>query len=87
MLLTTELGKGTMVRLRNGMRARLEDNLKRQSCRLATVYGEEVGLFTEMGSVHASDIQFAQVEDGRWVEVLATPKQQAQARARKLYGF
>ena len=48
---TNDIKKGTMVRLRNGWIARIEDNKKGNS-RLATVFG----VYEEMGSIYAHDI-------------------------------
>lgn len=63
-----EIPKGAEVRLRSGMRARIEDGYKRRHTRLATVYGSEVGLFDEMGSVYAHDIAEVK-QDGEWIPV------------------
>lgn len=52
--------KGTMVDLRNGFKARIEDSKKGQ-IRLATVYG----FVEEMGSVYATDIMYAVIDGDR----------------------
>lgn len=49
---TRDLKKGDMIRLRNGWKARIEDNNRRGLTRICTVWGIE----TEMGSVYAHDI-------------------------------
>lgn len=78
---TNELRKGTMVTLRNGWTARIEDN-KKGNIRLATVFGT----YTEMGSIYATDIVTAQV-NGETVRIVHTAKQlDAQAR-RSVWGF
>lgn len=78
---TNELRKGTMVTLRNGWTARLEDN-KKGNIRLATVYGD----FTEMGSIYATDIVTAQV-NGQTVRITPTASQQKAQEARAFWGF
>ena len=55
---TNELKKGALVSLRNGRKAKIEDNMKGNT-RLCTVYGD----FIEMGSVYAHDIEFAVQND------------------------
>lgn len=50
-MLTNELKKGDVVRLRNGWYAVIADNMK-GNIRMATVYGH----YTETGSVYAHDI-------------------------------
>jgi hypothetical protein len=67
---STELTKGTRVRLSNGWEAILEDNQKKAKTRLATVFG----FFTEMGSVYTHDIALATV-NGEFVKVEHTPTQ------------
>jgi hypothetical protein len=69
MVKTNELKKGVMVTLRNGWKARIEDN-KKGNTRICTVYGFE----TEMGSVYAHDIVLAEI-DGFIHFVEHTPKQ------------
>ena len=81
-MLTKEIRKGMEVWLRNGMRARVEDNQVNQSTRLCTVFGADVGLFTEMGSVYTTDIVECQGE-----RVTLTDKQKAQMANRSLMGF
>ena len=66
---TNDLKKGTMVKLRNGWKAKLEDN-KKGNTRVATVYGFE----TEIGSVYAHDIMTAKI-DGKTVAIEHTPAQ------------
>lgn len=50
---TNDLRKGDYVELRNGWKARIEDN-KKGNTRMATVYGD----FTEMSSIYAHDIVY-----------------------------
>lgn len=66
---TNDLKKGTLVMLRNGWQAKIEDNMKGNT-RLCTVYGLE----TEMGSVYSHDIVKA-VVGGKFVNVEHTPAQ------------
>ena len=69
-IITNELKKGDMVRLRNGFKARVEDN-KRGNIRLCTVFGD----FTEIGSVYSHNIMVKLNDGGYDVPVLHTPKQ------------
>lgn len=55
---TNDLKKGTWVMLRNGWKARIEDN-KKGNTRICTVIGFE----TEMGSVYSHDIVAAKIDD------------------------
>ena len=78
-MLTNDLKKGTEIMLKNGWKARIEDNLKGNT-RLATVYGD----FTEMGSVYAHDIAYA-IINGQRVEIELTDKQkQLQKQVRNM---
>ena len=56
-MLSNTIKKGTEVVLRNGWKARIEDN-ERGLIRLATVYG----YFTEMGSIYMFDIAEPKIE-------------------------
>lgn len=56
-MLSNDVKKGTEVVLRNGWKARIEDNA-RGLIRLATVYG----YFTEMGSIYMFDIAEPKIE-------------------------
>ena len=85
-MLMTNVRKGTIVRLRNGFRAKVEDNLVRGMTRLCTVYGAEFGMFDEMGSVYSSDIVQAEV-NGMFVSVQLTPAQAKSAKTRAAFGF
>ena len=85
-MFTNELVKGIEVRLRNGFRAVVKDNQKRQMTRICMVYGSELGMFDEMGSVYASDIVQAKI-DGQWVRVTPTEKQIAAQAQRHAFGF
>lgn len=71
-MFTNQLKKGDEVVLRNGWKARIEDN-KKGDTRLCTVYG----FVTEMGSVYSHDIMCAtnipwgrRVRPTPWVPVL-----------------
>ena len=75
--------KGTQVVLRNGWKAKVEDNTVNSQTRICTVYGD----YTEMGSVYSTDIVEAQMNDGSWHIVEHTPAQLKAAQARKGWGF
>lgn len=75
--------KGTNVTLRNGWKAKVEDNTVNQHTRLCTVYGD----YTEMGSVYSTDIVTAQMPDGTWHVVEHTPAQLKSRTARAGWGF
>jgi hypothetical protein len=78
-----DVKKGTYVFLRNGWKAKVEDNTVNQHTRVCTVYGD----YTEMGSVYTTDIVEAQMNDGSWQVVTHTPAQLKAAQARKGWGF
>lgn len=73
---TNEIKKGQKVKtsqlgvLVSGV---MMDNLKGNT-RLIKTHGSEVGMFDEVGSIYAHDIQYAEV-DGSWVKVEHTEKQ------------
>jgi len=67
---TNDLKKGTIVRLRNGWQAVIQDNA-RGNTRIALVYGFE----TEMGSVYSHDIIHYKNSAGWWGNVEHTPGQ------------
>lgn len=75
--------KGTQVILRNGWKAKVEDNTVNQHTRVCTVYGD----YTEMGSVYSTDIFQAMAADGSWHIVEHTPAQLKAAQARQGWGF
>ena len=75
--------KGTQVVLRNGWKAKVEDNTVNQHTRLCTVYGD----YTEMGSVYTTDIVEAQMAYGSWHIVAHTPAQLKASKARAGWGF
>lgn len=81
-MLTTDVAKGTEVRLKNGWTAKIECGQKRQATRMATVRG----FVTEMGSIYATDIAEANV-NGEWVKVTPTAKQLEAVRMRSAMGF
>ena len=69
-MFTNHLKRGTEVRLSNGWRAILRDNLKGNT-RMAEVHG----VCIETGSIYAHDIVRANV-NGKWFEIEHTPAQQ-----------
>jgi hypothetical protein len=75
--------KGTQVVLRNGWKAKVEDNTVNRHTRLCTVYGD----YTEMGSVYTTDIVEAQMSDGSWQIVEHSPTQLKVSKARAGWGF
>jgi len=79
---TNDIKKGEVVLLANGWQARIEDNCKGQ-VRMATVFG----IYTEMGSIYASDIREVQTASGEWEKVSITSKQKTLADNRKMWGF
>ena len=74
---TNELKKGDRVRLANGWKAVIMDN-KRGNIRLAEVHG----LYTELGSIYAHDIEVYYGPDALYM-IEHTP---AQIKLRKLAG-
>jgi len=79
---TNDLKKGTMIHLRNGWQAMLQDNKKGNS-RLCTVYGH----FTEMGSCYAWDFLSYLDNEGNWNDIELTEKQIKQRSAVRSMGF
>jgi hypothetical protein len=77
-----DVRKGTLVVLRNGWEAIVEDNLTNRATRMCKVYGT----YTEMGSCYSSDIHSALI-NGQWELVRHTPAQLKAAENRKLFGF
>ena len=75
---SNELKKGDVVYLKNGWRAEIWDNRK-GNIRLAKVYG----LFTEIGSVYAHDID--RLADG--TKITPTAKQAKLAAQLKAMGW
>jgi len=73
-MLQNDMKKGQTGMLKSGIRFRLEDN-KKGNIRMATVYGAEVGLFTEMGSIYTSDIATVDMPDGTTQPLEQTPAQ------------
>jgi hypothetical protein len=67
---TNELKKGTRIKLKNGWYATLMDN-KKGNIRLAEVEG----IFTEIGSIYASEIAAYELESGYWEKPVLTDKQ------------
>lgn len=84
MVQSKELRKGTMVILKNGWEARLEDNNTRGFTRYATVFG----IHEEMGSIYTTDIAFADVKNSGYPQpVQHSPSQLKAAKARAAWGF
>jgi len=77
-----DIYRGTNVRLRNGWKAKMEDNRTRGNTRIATVYGD----YTEMGSIFVTDIVEAQMPDGSWEIVKHSPEALKVAAKRHLWG-
>lgn len=77
-----DVRKGTLVVLRNGWEAIVEDNLTNRATRLCTV----AGVVVEMGSVYSTDIQSAFL-DGQWHVVRHSDKALIVAKERQLFGF
>jgi hypothetical protein len=67
---TNELKKGTRILLKNGWYATLMDN-KKGNIRMAEVEG----IFTEIGSIYASEIESYELESGYWEKPVLTDKQ------------
>lgn len=80
-VLTNDLKKGTMVHLNNGWKARLEDN-KKGNIRMATVYG----MYTEMGSIYAHDIKYAEVDGVMYRIKLSPAQEKAVAVNKRIFG-
>lgn len=68
-MLTNDLKKGDKVTLKNGWNAIIEDN-KKGNIRLAKVFG----VYTEIGSVYAWDIDY-HTKDDLQVKIVLTDKQ------------
>jgi len=68
-MFTNHLKRGTEIRLRNGWKAILRDNIK-GNIRMAEVHGPHV----EVGSVYSHDIMRANI-NGKWFEIEHTPAQ------------
>lgn len=78
---TNDLKKGTIVYLRNGWRARLEDN-KKGNIRMATVYG----IYEEIGSVYAHDIVSAEIAGQTYVVEHTAKQNQCRKMNAELFG-
>ena len=59
----------------------------RGNTRLIKTHGSEVGMFDEMGSVYATDIQYVRNDEGNWEKVEHTNKQMESQSKRNLWGF
>ena len=59
----------------------------RGNTRLIKTHGSEVGMFDEMGSVYATDIQYVRNDEGNWEKVEHTNKQMESQIKRNLWGF
>ena len=73
-MLQNDMKKGQMGILKNGWKFRIEDN-KRGNIRMATVWG----LYTEMGSIYTSDIDFV-VVGGKLERLEQTSSQRKKAQ-------
>ena len=62
------------------------DNMKGNT-RLIKTHGSEVGMFDEMGSVYATDIQYVRNDECNWEKVEHTNKQMESQIKRNLWGF
>lgn len=81
-VLTNDLKKGDMVLMKNGWKARIEDNRK-GNIRFATVFGN----YTEMGSIYAMDIK-AKIDGDKLIPVILTKKQQdSKAKINAFFGL
>lgn len=78
---TNDLKKGSIVMLRNGWKAMIEDNMKGNT-RVATVYGD----FTEMGSVYSHDIAQVLIAE-QWHDIEHTPAQLKLRKQVESFGF
>ena len=76
-MLQNDMKKGQTGKTKDGVRFRIEDNLK-GNVRMATVYGADIGLFTEMGSIYTSDIATVDMPDGT-----TQPLEQTTAQAKR----
>jgi hypothetical protein len=77
-MLQNAMRKGQTGTLKDGIRFRIEDN-KKGNIRMATVYGGDVGLFTEMGSIYTSDIGTVDMPNGTKERLEQTPAQAKKA--------
>lgn len=86
---TNEIKKGMKVKtsqlgaLVSGI---MMDSLK-GNIRMIKTHGTEVGMFDEIGSVYATDIQYAEGNNGVWVKVEHTEKQMKLEVERQEWGF
>ena len=86
---TNEIKKGMKIKtsqlgvLVNGI---MMDNLK-GNIRMIKTHGTEIGLFDEIGSVYATDIQYAESSEGVWKKVEHTEKQKKSQIERKEWGL
>jgi len=76
-MLQNDMKKGQTGRTKDGVRFRIEDN-KKGNIRMATVYGTDVGLFDEMGSIYTSDIATVDLPNGA-----SEPLEQTTAQAKR----
>jgi hypothetical protein len=74
-----DMRKGQTGTLKDGVRFRIEDN-KKGNIRMATVYGADVGFFTEMGSIYTSEIAWVDMPDGTLQRLEQNPRQAKQAK-------
>jgi hypothetical protein len=77
-----DMKKGQMGTTEDGIRFRIEDN-KKGNIRMATVYGADVGLVTEMGSIYTSEIATVDMPDGTNERLQQSDRQAKQAAKTK----
>jgi len=77
-MLQNDMKKGQLGITKDGVRFRIEDN-KKGNIRLATVYGSDVGMFDEMGSIYTSDIAYLTMPNGTTERLEKTPAQAKQS--------
>jgi len=73
-MLQNDMKKGQTGKTKDGVRFRIEDN-KKGNIRTVTIYGSDVGLFDEMGSIYTSDIASLDMPDGTTEPLEQTPAQ------------
>ncbi len=77
-MLQNDMKKGQMGITKDGVRFRIADN-KKGNIRMAMVYGTDVGLFDELGSIYTSDIAHLIMPNGTTERLEQTPAQAKQA--------
>ena len=77
-MLQNDMKKGQTGKTTDGVRFRIEDN-KKGNIRIATIYGSDVGLFDDMGSMYTSDIATVDMPDGTTQPLEQTARQAKQS--------